>query len=323
MEDKALQTIRYKLQKRVRRLNSAEYRQFTPFLRQFFVFINSMPLLSGVREYLASQGDKYDVEATVNSILNENKDLYGETEEESAAIGYAMLQKALEPNQGETVIMNSCGYGDVDERLEAFRTVFLEPFYEYIDEHLDDQHVILYLLKKYKHRCEWFHAERIRNLITSETARGEKNAAADLYEYLHNAGVDFNVEPKSASGIPDFVTEQIGDDRIIADTKLYWPEKSKGKSYIVKGFNQVYTYTCDYNEQFGYMVIYNLANDGIRFLLPRSPSTFPSYTCNNKTIFFVVIDVFKYEDSASKRGIRKVVDISEDDLVAVLSDESQ
>ena len=40
-----------------------------------------MPLLSGVREYLASQGDKYDVEATVNSILNENKDLYGETED--------------------------------------------------------------------------------------------------------------------------------------------------------------------------------------------------------------------------------------------------
>ena len=132
---------------------------------------------------------------------------------------------------------------------------------------------------------------------------------------MNNAGIDFNVEPKSVSGIVDFITEQIGDNRIIADAKIYWPDKNKGKPYLVSGFNQVYTYTCDYNEPFGYLIIFKLAGEDIRFLFPVTQSGFPSYTCNNKTIFFVVIDIFDYGDPASKRGKRQAIDISENDLI--------
>jgi len=322
MEDKQLQSIRYKLQKRVRRLNSANWEQFVPFLHQFFSYFNSSPILCGVRDDLIARSIKYDVKGTIDKILSGNHNLYGDTEEEAAAMGYEILNRILKSSENykrilSTFLRRSGGEG-FSGSLELFKEQFLESFYEYIDEHLDDQHVILYLLKKYKHRCEWFQSLRLRQMISEDTARGEKNAVFDLYEYLHNAGIDFNIEPKSASGIADFVTEQIGDIRIIADAKIYFPEKSKGKSYLVSGFNQIYTYTCDYNEQFGYLIIFKLANEDVRFLLPVTKSDFPSFCYNNKTIFFVVIDIFDYGTSASKRGQKQVIDISADDLVSSL-----
>ena len=76
MEDKQLQSIRYKLQKRVRRLNSASWEQFMPFLRQFFAYFNSSPILCGVRDDLVVTGQKHNVKDTVDKILSGGKLLY-------------------------------------------------------------------------------------------------------------------------------------------------------------------------------------------------------------------------------------------------------
>lgn len=330
MEDKQLQSIRYKLQKRIRRLNSAEYDPFIPLLRQFFIFFNSSPILCSVRDTLLERTKKYDVKQTIDKVIK-GKGPYGSNEEEAAAMGHEILLRAIGTNPPREILTcrrrvrvqfpqynEKHDDSEYNESLDIFRADFLEPFYEYIDEHLDDQHVILYLLKKYKHQCEWFRSVQLRQTVSNDTAKGEKSLALDLYEYLHNAGIDFNVEPKSTSGIPDFVTEQIGDNRIVADTKIYWPERSKDKSYLISGYNQIYTYLRDYNESFGYLVIYNMAEEDIRFLLPQTQFTFPSYTYNNKTIFFAVIDICDHNATASKRGQRKAINISENDLIAAL-----
>ncbi len=139
--------------------------------------------------------------------------------------------------------------------------------------------------------------------------------ALDLYEYLHDQGIDFHIEPHSTSGIPDFVADQIGKDRVIADTKLFWSDRSKGKSYIISGFNQAYVYACDYNEPCAFLVIFKMCHEGLNFLVPSTQASFPSATVNNKTIFFIVVDIFDYGTSASKRGPLKSVDISERELV--------
>ncbi len=321
MEDKQLQAIRYKLQKRVRRLNSSDHNQFAFLLRQFFVYFNSSSLLSGVRDDLVARTQKYQIQNSVEAILKESKDLYGENEEEAAAIGYEMLQRVVKQTGSEDIVMQCRRFSTgLSESLEIFRTKYLEPFYEYMDEHIDDQHIILYLLEKYKHRCEWFHSKRLREMILDDTTQGERRVALDLYEYLHNAGIDFHIEPRSASGIPDFITEQIGDDRIVADTKLFSSEKGKGKSYIISGYNQIYTYMCDYNEAFGYLIIFNLDNTDLRILFPPTSSHFPSYTYNNKTVYFVVIDIYDHPESASKRGRKEAITLSDTDLVRTPTD---
>ncbi len=317
MQDKFIQAIRYKLQKRVRRLNSADYQQFPMLLRVFFQYFNDSPILSGVRDELVARVAGDGVSETIDRILN-GEMLHGTSEAESAAMGFHLLKKIADQSDEDIIFKIGMKYRPSTKRndhLELVREVFLEPFYEYVDEHLDDQQAILYFLRRYKHRCEWFHAEQLCQAVRDDTQRGEKTLALDLYEYLHDQGIDFHIEPHSTSGIPDFVADQIGKDRVIADTKLFWSDRSKAKSYIISGFNQVYTYACDYNEPCAYLVIFKMCSEGLNFLVPSTQATFPSMTVNNKTIFFIVVDIFEYGASASKRGPMKSVDISERELV--------
>lgn len=322
MQDKYIQSLRYKLQKRVRRVNSANHTQFYPLLKLLFQFIDSMPLLAAVRDELLARTESMDISDTVDRII-QGETLSGETEAESAAIGYTLLKRfAADPDSASLInIAHQWGTGiDYEESFDFARNVFLEPFYEYVDEHIDDQQAILYFLRHYKHRCEWFLSDKLRQSVEQNTGRGEALVAADLYAYLHDQGIEFFIEPNSASGIADFVAEQVGDERVIADAKLFWPEKSKGKAYIVSGFNQVYTYARDYNEPCGYLVIFKMCKEDLNFLVPPSESLFPCLSVNNKTIFFIVIDLCEHGASASKRGALKSIDVKEAELVQSVED---
>ena len=64
-----------------------------------------------------------------------------------------------------------------------------------------------------------------------------------------------------------------------------------------------------------YLVIYKMCQEGLNFLVPSTRSSFPSLTVNNKTIFFVVVDIWDYGTSASKRGPMKSFDITVQELV--------
>jgi hypothetical protein len=318
MQDRLVQSIRYKLQKRVRRLNSSHHQHFSIQLRVFFQFFDGTSLLAGVRDELLARVVHEDVPGTLARIIS-GEGLVTTTEAESAALGYLMLKKIAEG--GDEVKLSKIvwairpGIGKADEMLDVFRTVYLEPFYEYVDEHIDDQQAIIYFLRRYKHRCEWFRADRLRNDVEGDTKRGEKSLAYDLYEYLHDQGIDLHIEPQSASGIADLVAEQVGNDRVVADTKVFWPEKSKGKTYILSGFHQAYTYTCDFNEPCAYLVIYKMCKEALNFLVPASEATFPCLTLNNKTIFFVVVDICDHGASASKRGPLRSIDVTEKELI--------
>lgn len=113
-----------------------------------------------------------------------------------------------------------------------------------------------FLMKKFKHRCEWFHRADLFAQFDNDTGQGEKMLASGLYEYLHDQGVQLHIEPQSASGRIDFISSQTGKDRLLADAKLFNPERGQDRGYIIKGFRQVYDYLKDYNESFGYLVIF-------------------------------------------------------------------
>jgi hypothetical protein len=70
------------------------------------------------------------------------------------------------------------------------------------------------------------------------------------------------------------VTDHVGEDRVVADAKLFWPEKGKGKNYLISAFNQAYTYARDYNEPASYLVIYKMSREDSHFLIPSSDTMF-------------------------------------------------
>ena len=79
--------------------------------------------------------------------------------------------------------------------------------------------------------------------------------------------------------------------------------------------------TLDYNEPFGYLIIYNTSGKDLRFALVNQEQSTPFVVHNSKTIFIVTIDIFPYETSASRRGPLRTVEITEEDLIRIIEKE--
>jgi hypothetical protein len=124
----------------------------------------------------------------------------------------------------------------------------------------------------------------------SNTKKGEQVLAFELYEYLHDQGVQFHIEPKPVSGRIDLISSQIGKDRLVADVKVFDPKSGHDCGYVIKGFRQVYDYARDFNEPFGYLVIFKLCENDLSIASTNQESTVPFFIHNTKSIFFLVID---------------------------------
>ncbi|MGD1091557.1 MAG: hypothetical protein ABSB35_06130 [Bryobacteraceae bacterium] len=313
MESLFLQNVRYKLQKRVRRLNGADFESFLFLLKAFWVFFDDSPLLTTLAQELVAKVPEYV--DTVGKISTDQI-FFGSNETESAAIGYGVLRKLAGQDRPDA-LFNFCAFGECDKVLDQFRTLYLEPFYEYLDEHLDDRLYVLHSLLRYKQACEWFRRKDLFEMAISDTKHGERRLAFNLYEYLHERGLDFSIEPTSASGEADMVAiQQDSREPLIADAKILNPEASKGKSYLIRSFHQVYQYTCDYNEPIGYLIFFNMCDRRLRFLLKEASDPVPRVVYNHKTIFLLEIDIYPHAEPASKRGKPDSIDVTEEDLTA-------
>lgn len=324
MNSEYIQNLRYKLQKRYRRLNSAEYNVFHFSLKQFWGFLKSYPILAGILEDMEHRYAPGQHEA--ERIVDNREGLLFEDEIENAGTSYFVIKKCIESDdQMKAVDIGSLysNQGEYNELIDVFRSIFVEPFYEYIDEQLDEQRAILALLRRYKQKCEWFQRNSLFQLWQGDTIRGERLLSLHLYEYLHDQGLDFLIEPSSASGEVDLIAAQKTQDPLIADAKIFNPDKGKGKDYIAKGFNQIYLYTLDYNEAFGYLIVFKTCEEDLRLALSNQTQSTPFVAHNNKTIFFVTIDIFPHETPASKRGHLKTVEITEEDLITIIEEEKK
>ena len=315
MDKGYVQNLRYKLQKRVRRLNSGDFQVFHFLLKQFWGFLCSHSVFVELLQELEAK--TYLVADEVEKIFSSRDVIAFTTEEENAIAAYLVLKKCVESEKQDIEIQISHKYSvdkNHNEALEAFRDIFIEPFYEYIDEHLDDSGFILALLNKYKQRSEWFRREYLFSTWEAQMRRGEKLLALDLYEYLHDQGIDFSIEPSSVSGEADLVAAQTTEEPLIADAKVFNPLKSKGTSYIASGFQQIYRYTLDYNQPIGYLIIFKTCEEDIRLPSADQAQAIPYVQHNNKTIFFLIVDIYPYEKSASKRGKLEFKELTTEEL---------
>lgn len=321
MHPEFVQNLRYKLQKRVRRLNSVEWQMFIPALRQFWRFFDGNPVYSAIAELLIVGFP--ELSNDVKRIMG-GEGLVGGTEEEAAAIGYALLRQVSEFDGIQSVYGFAANFGPASkayEAVETIREVFLEPLYEYVDEQLDDQRAMLALLLRYKHRSEWFYRDHLGAIVEREPQRGEKLLVIDLYSYLYDQGIDFAIEPSSITGEIDLIAAQGSEDPLLADAKIFDGDK-RGKAYIRKAFNQIYTYTQQYNEPFGYLVIFKTTDRDLHFSLSTVSCNTPVVVYNHKTVFLLTIDIYRHPKPVSQRDPLKAVEITEEDLIETIEDAS-
>lgn len=324
MNTEYTQNLRNKLQRRVMRLKSTKLGIFHSSLRQFWRFLNSYPVFVGILDNLERLYPSLESEA--EKIMRDRQRLTFDNEIENAAVSYFLIKKCIDSRDEYTEARIGIAYTretDLNITLDYFKSLFIDPIYIYLDEQLDDQRITLFLLRRYKHKCEWFQRECLFNLWENDTKRGEKKLALHLYEYLHDQGLDFVIEPSSASGEVDLIAAQKSNEPLIADAKIFNPREGRGKKYIAKGFNQIYLYTLDYNESFGYLIVYNTSGKDLRFALTNQTQSTPFVIHNNKMIFIITIDIFPYEISASKRGPLETMEITEKDLIRNIKTEKK
>jgi len=101
--------------------------------------------------------------------------------------------------------------------------------------------------------------------------------------------------------------------------RRFFDGDSRGKHYIRKGFAQLYTYTQQYNEPFGYLVIYKTTDRDLCFSL-RLSTHIAMVVHNHKTIFLITIDIHTYDKPVSQRGPLQAVEITEEELIGILQE---
>ncbi|MDY6799438.1 MAG: hypothetical protein SVX28_12060 [Pseudomonadota bacterium] len=319
MNDSYIQNLRYKLQRRVRRLKGIEEPEwFHNQLCQFRIWMENEPLLGGILDRLKLEPESRDFYERdyIHTYRLGEFPKFG-NDDAQASLCYGMInffthEEELD-NAGEAEFLRARTYA---EGLTAFCEVFLEPLYDYLDEHLDDTGVILALLRRYKKRCEWFHRKHLLEKFEADTQNGEKNLAQDAYEYLFDQGLELYIEPESPAGRPDMVSAEIGAERLIADAKIF----NGTKSYLTKGFRQIYDYAAEHNSPVGFLLIFKTCERDLHLSLTGEVSGVPYMIHNNRTFFFVVVDLFAYQQSASKRGQLTAVELTADELVSAVDD---
>lgn len=313
--------LQNKLERRITGLRNtpnfhSKLKQFVNFLESHYVFLSMLDDLK--RKFPEAESKAH------NSADTNKTDIVELSNENEAAAVAAHVIKICFNNSNpaiERLIGKKFGYGESKTvgQLEMFKEHFIEPLYVYLDEQLDDNKTLLYLITRYKQKCEWFKKEELYKQWKDNTKRGEGKLGLNFYEYLHDQGIEnFSIEPWSASGRVDLVAWQKADDPLIADAKIFNPKKSKGKTYISKGFNQIYVYTQDHNKPFGYLVIFNTSEKDLRFALKVTDSSIPYVTYNNKTIFLITINIYPHGGTASQKGKLEAVEITEEDLIKII-----
>lgn len=300
-----VQDLRYKLQKRVTRILGTDPEGFTAELIRFWDYFDGNSTLTSIAKELARQFPA--IGAEIDQMSN-NSTIYGATEAENAAIGYEILRRCAKLEGQGFTFMNYVRFGgSLRETLDDCRTAYLEPFYEYVDEHLQDRNLVLDHLIRFKHLAEWFRRDELWEAYSKDSRLGEKRLAFKVYEYLYEQGISFSIEPTSASGEADMVGIQDKKNPLVAEVKIFDPSGGRGPSYIAKGFHQVHRYLQDFNKTVGYLVVFKLVDRNIR--LEGAEGDFPWVQIGHKTIFMVDIDIYPHVEPASRRGL------SEEDVI--------
>ena len=311
------ENLREKLKRRVSRFDTSdEVDTFYIKIVQFWNFFNQHPTLLGIAEDLLPNFP--NITQDVDKAFK-GQSVTQESDEQAAALGYKVIQRLASTGKDALHQLSFASAAALHRvsPTQGLYEYYVEPLCNYVDEQLHDQSIMLSLLIRYKQRSEWFYREQLFEI--SQLANGsdkrheiEKRLARDLYGYLHDQGIDFHIEPSSMPGKIDLIAAQNTDDPLLLEVKVF-DNDGRDKSYLCNGFNQIYIYTLQYNEPFGYMVIFNISDRDLRFAL-KCTGHIPLVLHNNKTIFVLTIAI-RPLIPPSQRGTLNPIEILEDELI--------
>ena len=314
MNDKYIQYIRLQLKENFQLLQSVSWGAFQSELRLFLDFLRSTSIIKSILDELTDEKislGEWLAQANKQRtfILPANYDY-----KKRATLCLKILEK-IENDSDPYAVTKTFALLSPSTRVVEHVTLFisnvLTPFYSYLDTRINAANIPLYLMRRFKHRAEWFHSDELLSLYQANTKHGEESLDRSLREFLFDQGIDYPFStPLSPSGRTDILGNLNGDDYFIIEVKVFDAE-SYEKGYIRKGFVQAIRYIEDYKKEVGFLVVFNVSNKKIEFDFGGDRDF---VRANNKTIFFIVINLNNTIFVASEQRKLDSYIISEDYL---------
>src|SRR5579859_2703724 len=128
MRSEYLQTLRYKLQKRVSRVKCSGWQQYILALRHFWTFFDSEPTLAAVAEDLLS---RFPDALKLADQIPKGPFPSADDEGEWAAVAYSILRRFAKEDDSRAVkqFVPNQSSSNFDDYLSAFNAFYLDPFY--------------------------------------------------------------------------------------------------------------------------------------------------------------------------------------------------
>jgi len=144
MDSDYVQHVRYKLQKRLKRLNTDDLNGIHWVLVQTWAFLQENAITKGILDDLERRLP--EAEKHAEEIVATEKTLVGTTETEHVAISYWVLKKCLASGQTDYAMQigNRFGGDGLSGYIESFRENYIEPLFDYLDEQIDDKRMTLH-----------------------------------------------------------------------------------------------------------------------------------------------------------------------------------
>src|SRR4051794_10877878 len=221
MHEEVLRRLQERLERRRKRLLECHEPELYGNLKRLWAFLVGQPALRGTLAELEQKAHDPHVRRNVDRATSgdpPDENWTPECDLDHAAVAYNVINEVVRFDWNYDHIKGHyiLGYGGTWHA--GFRDRAIIPLFDYLLEALDDRQVTLSQLLRYQQRCEWFRREELNDLVKKHrdetVAAGRKKLKIedvlkkDLYCYLHDQGLDFTIEPKSAVGEIDLIADQ-------------------------------------------------------------------------------------------------------------------
>lgn len=306
--------LRYELQVSKERFLRYDCRAFNDELRLFFDFLHTKPLFNGLIEELRL--DLPNFKTIYADMVANQRIILPKTEKERVRLCLSFLEYCINEGKEDEAFQIGIALGHLTRPKDFFIQQFFTPFYEYLNQHIEDLSSVLYIIEKFKLRSQWFERERLSNLYNSDTSTGESKLDKSLREFLFDNGIEYPFSsPASDSGRADIVASLHTPDPVIIEVKVF-DGVGRGRNHIRKGFRQINEYMTDYSKDVGYLVIFNVCDKDLHFSLSCADKP-PRVSSSNKTVFIIDVDIFHDIKPASQRPQLEVYEITEAQLLSM------
>ena len=321
-----LQDLRVRLQERRNRLYRAGYRSYAEELQYFLHFLDENPYIRSLLTVLDENSSVNFEEWEAETKGWGQRPPFPETEEGRAKICHQILRRcnaAQTSGEWQKWLRTFSGENKYDDQVRDLTEAVVDPFVYFLHDRIDDAGNVLFVIGRYKLHLEWFSRDELYHRYKNNTSVGEANLDQHLRAALFEGGIDYPFsQPSSPSGEADVVALLGSNDPLVLEVKVFDPELGRNNSHLSQGFHQVLRYANDYNQNIGYLVIFNCS--GQQLLIGAGESSDqdfpPRINYGGKTFFVIPIDVHPDIPSASRErpGTRRV--ISHEQLVGHSND---